>query len=43
MALLEANNFYGLKSSQVEIMKQENVPALINNSAKLTLNSEGLI
>ena len=44
MALLEANSFFGMKPSQVEIMKQENVPALIDNSAKLALNdSTGLV
>mgnify|MGYP000911655459 CR=1 FL=1 len=42
--LLAANNFFGLRSEQVEIMKQENVPALIDNSAKLALSeSTGLV
>ena len=43
LSLLESNNFFGMKRSQVEIMKQENVPALMDNSAKFALNSEGLI
>ena len=44
MALLEANNFFGMNRNQVDIMKQENVPALIDNSAKLALSeSSGLV
>lgn len=44
VALLEANNYFGMKPSQVDIMKQENVPALIDNSAKLAVNeSSGLV
>ena len=44
IALLEANDFFGMKREQIEIMKQENVPALINNSAKLAVNeSTGLV
>jgi len=38
LALLQANNYFGMKPEQVDIMKQENVPALIDNSAKLALN-----
>ena len=44
VALLEANNFFGMKRTQVDLMKQENVPALIDNSAKLAINEgNGLI
>ena len=44
VALLEANNYFGMKQSQVDIMKQENVPALIDNTAKLALSeSSGLV
>ena len=38
VALLQANEYFGMKPGQVEIMKQENVPALIDNSAKLAVN-----
>ena len=44
IALLEANNFFGMRPEQVDIMKQENVPALIDNGAKLAINaSTGLV
>ena len=44
VALLEQNNYFGMKPEQVFIMKQENVPALIDNTAKLALNeSTGLV
>jgi len=35
LALLRTNDYFGMKLEQVEIVKQENVPALIDNSAKL--------
>jgi UDP-sugar pyrophosphorylase len=36
--LLEANGRFGLKEEQVFIVKQENVPALIDNSANIAMN-----
>ena len=41
--LLENNAFFGLGKNRVDIVKQENVPAMIDNSAKLAFNSEGEI
>jgi len=43
VALLEKNNWFGLGKDRIDIVKQENVPALIDNSAKLAFNSEGKI
>ena len=43
VALLEQNGYFGLKKEHVEIMKQENVPAMIDNTAKLALNEDGSI
>ena len=33
IALLETNKYFGMKPQQVSIIKQENVPALIDNTA----------
>lgn len=38
VALLEKNNYFGLGKDRVDIVKQENVPALMDNSAKIALN-----
>lgn len=43
LALLESNDYYGMRKDQVFIMKQDMVPALIDNSAKLAVNSDGEI
>ena len=43
IALLEANNYFGVKKEHFEIMKQENVPAMIDNTAKLALDEHGMI
>ena len=43
LALLEGNNYYGMRKDQVFIMKQDMVPAMIDNSAKLALNDQGTI
>lgn len=44
LALLQTNNYFGMRPEQVDIMKQENVPALIDNNAKLAVNGDsGLI
>ena len=38
--LLEKNNYFGYKKGQIDIIKQENVPALIDNNARIALNSD---
>lgn len=38
MALLEKFNFFGLGKDKVDIVKQENVPALIDNTAKMAVD-----
>jgi len=40
VALLEKNNYFGLGKDRVDIIKQENVPALIDNSAKIAVDVE---
>ena len=35
--LLESHNYFGLEKDRVDIIKQENVPAMIDNSARLAL------
>jgi UDP-sugar pyrophosphorylase len=40
IALLEKYNYFGLNKEHVDIMKQENVPALMDNSAKIAVNQE---
>jgi UDP-sugar pyrophosphorylase len=42
-ALLHENNYFGLKQSQVFIVKQENVPALIDNDARLAMGENGAL
>ena len=37
MDLLEKNNFFGLGKDRVDIVKQENVPALVDNAATLAI------
>lgn len=39
MQLLEKNNYFGLGRGNVDIVKQENVPALIDNNAKIAFDS----
>ena len=41
--LLQENKYFGLKKEQVFMLKQNMVPALIDNSAKLAVNDEGKI
>ena len=43
LELLTKNNYFGLRQEQVFIMKQDMVPALIDNSAKLAVNDQGEI
>ena len=40
VALLERHNYFGLGKHRVDIIKQENVPALIDNSAKIAFDTE---
>lgn len=40
MKLLKDNNYFGLDKNKVDIIKQENVPALINNDATIALDKE---
>mmetsp|Transcript_11854 Transcript_11854/g.20046 ORF Transcript_11854/g.20046 Transcript_11854/m.20046 type:complete len:574 (-) Transcript_11854:171-1892(-) len=40
IALLEKFNYFGLGKDKVDIIKQENVPALINNSAKIAVDTQ---
>lgn len=40
--LLEEHNYFGLKREQVSIIKQEKVPAFIDNDATFSLNPEKL-
>jgi len=40
MALLEKHNYFGIEKDQIDIIKQENVPALIDNSAKIAFDKE---
>lgn len=36
--LLEDNGYFGLEKDQVDIVKQENVPALIDNDANIAID-----
>lgn len=38
LALLEKNDYFGLGKDRVDIIKQENVPALMNNSAEIAFD-----
>lgn len=38
--LLEKNEYFGLGKERVDIVKQENVPALIDNTAKIAIDKE---
>ena len=40
--LLEKHNYFGLKKEHVDIIKQENVPAMIDNNAKIAVDKEKL-
>ena len=40
IALLEKYNYFGLGHNHVDIIKQENVPALMDNSAKIAIDAE---
>jgi len=38
--LLEKNDYFGMGKDRIDIIKQENYPALINNSATIAINKE---
>ena len=40
IALLEKNDYFGLGKDKVDIVKQENVPALIDNGARIAVDKE---
>lgn len=40
VALLEKNDYFGLGKDKVDIVKQENVPALIDNNARIAVDKE---
>ena len=40
IALLEKNDWFGLGKDRVDIVKQENVPALLDNSARIAFDKE---
>ena len=41
LKLLEDNNYYGLDKSHVDLVKQENVPALLDNDGNMALAEHG--
>lgn len=43
VALLEANNNFGLKKEQIQIVKQEKCPALLDNDCHLALKDDKLL
>ncbi|KAL4428974.1 hypothetical protein ABPG74_011170 [Tetrahymena malaccensis] len=43
MKLLEENNYYGFPKNQITIMKQEKVPAMIDNDAHFTQQPNSLL
>ena len=40
VALLEANNYFGMQKGQVTLMKQEKVPALVDNHATIAMDGK---
>jgi UDP-sugar pyrophosphorylase len=40
VALLERHNYFGLGKDRVDIIKQENVPALIDNNARIAVDED---
>ena len=40
MGLLEKFNYFGLGKDKIDIVKQENVPALIDNNARIAVDKE---
>ena len=43
VSLLKSNKYFGLSKDSFDIIKQENVPAMIDNTAKLAFSPEGKI
>ena len=39
LELLERNNYFGLSKEQISIIKQENVPAVLDNKACLAVDT----
>jgi UDP-sugar pyrophosphorylase len=39
--ILEENNYFGLDKSHVDLVKQENVPALLDNDGNMALSENG--
>jgi UDP-sugar pyrophosphorylase len=39
--ILEENNYFGLDKAHVDIVKQENVPALLDNDGNMGLSENG--
>jgi UDP-sugar pyrophosphorylase len=42
IALLENNDYFGLGKDRVDIIKQENVPAMMDNSAQIAVDENEL-
>lgn len=42
MSLLETKNYFGMKSGQIVVVKQEKVPALIDNDANFSIKEDSL-
>jgi UDP-sugar pyrophosphorylase len=38
---LEKNNYFGMKKEHISIVKQENVPALLDNHGNMATTTEG--
>jgi len=38
VSLLQRYNYFGLGQNKIDIIKQENVPALIDNNAKIAVD-----
>ena len=36
--ILEENNYYGIQKEHIDIVKQENVPALLDNNGNIALD-----
>lgn len=43
VALLESNHYFGLDKNHIDIVKQENVPALLDNDGKIALQEGGAL
>ena len=43
IALLEKHDYFGLGKEKVDIIKQENVPAMMDNSAKIAVDEDEML